>query len=42
MTKLGMSEFPQAEHLMGVKSSCLLLVDFTETLDRCSPYESFV
>lgn len=42
MTKLGMCEFPQAEHLRRVKSSSLLLTDFTETLDRCSMYESFV
>lgn len=42
MTKLGMCEFPHAEHLMDVKSSCLLLADFIETLGRCSSYESFV
>lgn len=42
MTKLGMCEFPQAEHLMGVKSSSLLLADFADILDRSRLYESLV
>lgn len=38
----GICEFPQAEHLMYVQSSSLLLAGFADTLVGCSLYESFV